>query len=47
MVTGMIMGILLSIKNLAANPGISVEKAMSMLNVPKADQQQYMEMLEQ
>jgi len=43
---GMADGILASIKNLVKNMGVSVEQAMSVLEVPKAEQQKYMDLLE-
>ncbi len=43
---GMINGILSSIKKLAKNTGMSIEQAMSVLEVPDAERQKYMELLE-
>ncbi len=44
---GMTNGILASIKNLVKNLGMSVEQAMSVLEVPEAERQKYMDLLEQ
>ena len=43
---GMANGILASIKNLVKNMGVSVEQAMSVLEVPEAERQKYMDLLE-
>lgn len=43
---GMTSGILTSIKNLVKNMGVSVEQAMSVLEVPEAERQKYRELLE-
>ncbi len=43
---GMADGILASIKNLVKNMGVSVEQAMSVLEIPEAERQKYMELLE-
>ena len=43
---GMTNGILASIKNLVKNLGMSVEQAMSVLEVPEAERQKYMDLLE-
>ena len=43
---GITNGVLSSIKSLVKNMGISVEQAMTVLEVPKADQQKYMNLLE-
>ena len=47
MAKGMTNGILASIKNLVKNLGMSVEQAMSVLEVPEAERQKYMDLLEQ
>lgn len=46
-VEGVEKGILLSIKNLAANADISIEQAMVMLGVSDVDKNRYMEMLKE
>ncbi len=43
---GMANGILVSIKNLVKNMGVSVEQAMSVLEIPEAERQTYMDLLE-
>ena len=43
---GMANGILASIKNLVKNMGVSVEQAMSVLEIPEAERQKYMDLLE-
>ena len=43
---GMANGILASIKNLVKNMGVSVEQAMSVLEIPEAERQTYMDLLE-
>ena len=43
---GVAKGILASIKNLVKNMGISVEQAMSVLEIPEAERQKYMDLLE-
>ena len=43
---GMADGILSAIKNLVKNMGVSVEQAMSVLEIPEAEQQKYMDLLE-
>ena len=43
---GMTNGILASIKNLVKNLGMSVEQAMSVLEVPEAERQNYRDLLE-
>ena len=43
---GMTNGILTSIKNLVKNMGVSVEQAMSVLEIPEAERQKYMDLLE-
>ena len=43
---GMANGILASIKNLVKNMGISVEQAMSVLEIPETERQKYMDLLE-
>jgi len=43
---GMTSGILSAIKNLVKNMGVSVEQAMSVLEVPEAERQKYMDLLE-
>lgn len=40
-------GMLTSIKNLVKNMGISIEQAMSVLEIPEKDRQKYMDMLGQ
>ena len=44
---GMADGILASIKSLIKNMGISVEQAMSMLDIPETEQQKYVDLLKQ
>nr|WP_300858713.1 hypothetical protein [uncultured Acetatifactor sp.] len=39
-------GILASIKKLVKNMGVSVEQAMSVLEIPEAERQKYMDLLE-
>ncbi len=46
MAEGMAKGILSSIKGLMKNTGVSVEQAMSMMDVPEEERQKYMDMLE-
>lgn len=46
MTKGMTNGILASIKNLVKNLGMSVEQAMSVLEVPEAERQNYRDLLE-
>ena len=46
MAKGMTNGILASIKNLVKNMGVSVEQAMSVLEIPEAERQKYMDLLE-
>ena len=46
MAKGMTNGILASIKNLVKNLGMSVEQAMSVLEVPEAERQNYRDLLE-
>ncbi len=43
---GLAEGILSSIKRLVKNMGVSVEQAMSLLDIPEAEQQKYMKLLE-
>ena len=43
---GMAKGLLSSIKNLVKNMGVSVEQAMSVLEIPEAERQKYLDMLE-
>ena len=43
---GVAKGILSSIKNLVKNMGVSVEQAMSVLEIPEAERQKYMDLLE-
>ena len=43
---GMADGILASIKNLVKNMGVSIEQAMSVLEVPESERQRYMDLLE-
>jgi len=43
---GLAEGILSSIKRIVKNMGVSVEQAMSVLEVPEAERQKYMELLE-
>lgn len=43
---GMANGILASIKNLVKNMDVSVEQAMSVLEIPEAERQKYMDLLE-
>ncbi len=43
---GMADGILASIKNLVKNMGVSVEQAMSVLEIPEDERQKYMDLLE-
>ena len=40
-------GILSAIKNLVKNMGVSVEQAMSVLEIPEAERQKYMDLLQQ
>ena len=47
MAKGMTNGILTSIKNLVKNMGVSVEQAMAVLEIPEAERQKYMDLLEQ
>ncbi len=46
MAKGLTNGILASIKNLVKNMGVSVEQAMSVLEVPEGERQKYMDLLE-
>ena len=46
MAKGMTNGILASIKNLVKNMGISVEQAMTVLEIPEAERQNYRELLQ-
>lgn len=46
MTKGMTNGILSAIKNLVKNMGVSVEQAMSVLEIPEAERQKYMDLLE-
>ncbi len=46
MTEGMTNGILASIKNLVKNMGISVEQAMTVLEIPEAERQNYRELLQ-
>lgn len=46
MAKGMTDAILTSIKNLMKNMGVSVEQAMSVLEIPEAERQKYMDLLE-
>ena len=39
-------GILSAIKNLIKNMGVSAEQAMSVLEIPEAERQKYMDLLE-
>ena len=43
---GMADGILSAIKNLVKNMGVSVEQAMSVLEIPETERQKYMDLLE-
>ena len=43
---GMVDGILSSIKNLVKNMGVSVDQAMSVLEIPETERQKYMDLLE-
>ncbi len=43
---GMTNGILASIKNLVKNMGVSVDQAMSVLEVPDTERQKYIDLLE-
>ena len=43
---GIAKGILSSIKNLVKNMDVSVEQAMSVLEIPEAERQKYMDLLE-
>ena len=47
MAKGMTNGILASIKNLVKNMGVSVEQAMSVLEIPETERQKYVDLLEQ
>ena len=47
MAKGMTDAILASIKNLMKNMSISVEQAMSVLEIPETERQKYMDLLEQ
>lgn len=40
-------GILSSIKNLVTNMGVSVEQSVSVLEIPEAEWQKYVDLLEQ
>ena len=46
MAKGMTNGLLTSIKNLVKNMGLSAEQAMSVLEVPEAERQKFMDLLE-
>ena len=46
MTKGLTNGILLSIKNLVKNMGVSVEQAMSVLEIPETERQKYLDLLE-
>ena len=46
MAKGRTNGILSSIKSLVKNMGVSVEQAMSVLEIPEAEQQKYIDLLE-
>ena len=46
MTEGMTNGILASIKNLVKNMGISVGQAMTVLEIPEAERQNYRELLQ-
>ncbi len=46
MAKGMTNGILASIKNLVKNMGISVEQAMTVLEIPEAERPNYRELLQ-
>lgn len=46
MAKGLTKGILASIKNMVKNMGVSVEQAMSVLEIPEAERQKYMDLLE-
>ena len=43
---GVADGILSAIKNLVKNMGVSIEQAMSVLEIPEAERQKYMDLLE-
>ena len=43
---GVAKGIVASIKNMVKNMGVSVEQAMSVLEIPEAERQKYMDLLE-
>ncbi len=43
---GMADGILASIKKIVKNMGISIEQAMSVLEIPEDERQKYMDLLE-
>ena len=43
---GIAKGILSSIKNLVKNMGVSVEQAMSVLEIPETERQKYLDLLE-
>ena len=45
MAKGLTKGILDSIKNMVKNMGVSVEQAMSVLEIPEAERQKYMDLL--
>ena len=47
MAKGMTNGILASIKNLVKNLGMSVEQAMSVLEIPETERQNYRDLLKQ
>ena len=47
MAKGMTKGILVSIKKLVKNMGVSVEQAMSVLEIPETERQKYLDLLEQ
>ena len=44
---GLTSGILSSIKGLVKNMGVSVEQAMSVLEIPEAERQKYVDLLQQ
>lgn len=47
MAQGMAQGILASLRNLVKNMGVSVEQAMSVLEIPETERQKYMDLLNQ
>ncbi len=46
MAKGMAEGLLLSIKSLVKNMGLSIEQAMSVLEIPEGERQKYLDLLE-